>query len=255
MVRILLIDPDREHLAALQRGLAEAGYTTIGAVSSGSFALTMLERDRPDLIVCRARVPDIDGYELCSIVRSDPALKGVLFLLLADAGDAVPGAAFQAGADRFLVGELDVPTVVDEVRALLPREDALELVPAVPRAAHDLRGSLDVMDVADITQAIGLGGKTGHLILVMGSRQGTVAFERGRVIHAEFGDLTGEEAFVALVAEAQRAGEGSFCFIPLDRHAPGLPRTIERSVEQLLLGVAAELDERRLGERAAAPTA
>ena len=71
------------------------------AVTSGSFALTMLERNRPDLIVSRVGVPDIDGYELCSIVRKDPLMTGVLFLLLASPGDEAAATMLegQAGPD------------------------------------------------------------------------------------------------------------------------------------------------------------
>ncbi len=258
MARILLIDPDRQRLTALKQALAAAGHTNVAAVGTGCFALTMLERDRPDLIVCRARVPDIDGFELCAIVRSDPALAGVLFLLLAAPGDEVPGGALEGGADRVLVGEFDVETIVAEVGSLLPRPDAPATGPPgralSPAAARDLRGSLGVLDVADIAQAIGLGGKTGHLMLTLGDRQGLIAFERGRVVHAEFGELAGEEAFAALVAEGQRATDGSFCFVPLDRRSPALPRTLDRNVEQLLLSAAAEIDERRAAGRAAAPT-
>src|SRR2546422_387444 len=64
MPRVLLIDPHRDGPAAPQQALGDAGLTNVAAVPSGSFALTMLERDRPDLIVSRAGVPDIDGYEL-----------------------------------------------------------------------------------------------------------------------------------------------------------------------------------------------
>jgi DNA-binding response OmpR family regulator len=246
--RILIIDTNRERLAALQRGLTDAGYSNVAAVPSGSFALTMLERDRPDLIVCRVRIADIDGYELCSIVRSDPALRGVLFLLLAGEGEDVPGAAFEAGADRFLVGDFTIATIVAEVQTLLPQAVEPPVAPALARikTAHDLRGSLGVMDVADLTQAIALGGKTGHLMLTVGGRQGVIAFERGRVVHAEVDDRLGEHAFAALVAAGHRDAEGTFGFIPLDRRAPNLPRTIECSVEQLLLHAAAEMDEGRV---------
>src|SRR5262245_5585637 len=87
MSRVLLVDPDRVALAALQAGLSAAGFRDVSAVTSASFALTMLERNRPDLIVSRVGVPDIDGYELCAIVRTDPLMTGVLFLLLASPGE------------------------------------------------------------------------------------------------------------------------------------------------------------------------
>ncbi|MGH7393970.1 MAG: DUF4388 domain-containing protein, partial [Gemmatimonadota bacterium] len=109
-----------------------------------------------------------------------------------------------------------------------------------------LRGSLAVMDLPDLAQAIALGGKTGELRLALGAAAGRIVFDRGRVVHAEFGPLTGEVAFAALVATAQRGNHGSFAFEPCERVGPGVPRTIDRSVKQLLLSTAAAIDEKRV---------
>ena len=254
MARLLLIDPDRGTVAALQKALAVAGLTDVSAVISSSFALTMLERDRPDLIVSRARIHDIDGYELCGIVRSDPEFTGILFVVLADAEDEVPAGAFdEGGADRILVGAFSPETIVTEVRSLLAArtipesesESAAEPVPvAVAAAPEGLRGSLDVMDLAEVAQAIALGGKTGHLVLALAAGEGTVVFDRGRIVHAEFGQLVGEPAFTALVVTSHRAPGGTFFFNPMEA-ATSFQRTIERSVESLLLSTAAGIDEGR----------
>ena len=248
MARLLLIDPDRGTVAALQKALAVAGLTDVSAVVSGSFALTMLERDRPDLIVSRARIHDIDGYELCGIVRSDPEFTGILFVVLADAEDEVPAGAFdEGGADRILVGAFSPETIVTEVRSLLAARTIPESEPEpvpVTAAPEGLRGSLDVMDLAEVAQAIALGGKTGHLVLALASGEGTVVFDRGRIVHAEFGHLVGEPAFTALVVTSHRAPGGTFFFNPMEA-ATSFQRTIERSVESLLLSTAAGIDEGR----------
>ena len=250
MARLLLIDPDRGTVAALQKALAVAGLTDVSAVISSSFALTMLERDRPDLIVSRARIHDIDGYELCGIVRSDPEFTGILFVVLADAEDEVPAGAFdEGGADRILVGAFSPETIVTEVRSLLaartiPESESEPVPVAVAAAPEGLRGSLDVMDLAEVAQAIALGGKTGHLVLALASGEGTVVFDRGRIVHAEFGQLIGEPAFTALVVTSHRAPGGTFFFNPMEA-ATSFQRTIERSVESLLLSTAAGIDEGR----------
>lgn len=251
MPKVLVIDPDRESLAALQQALSQVGLPEVTAVPNASFALTMLERDRPDLIVSRAGVPDIDGWELCSIVRSDPSMAGVLFLLLAGPDDEVPEGPADCGPDRMLVGDFATAAIVSEVVSLLGPAELLEpLAPAAPPAAPEaagLRGALNVMDLPDLAQAIALGAKTGRLILTLPSGEGVVVFERGRPVHAEFGPLTGEAAFAGLVATAHREGQGRFAFTPLERLTPGLPKTIQRSVEQLLLAVASQIDEGRAG--------
>lgn len=253
--RVLIIDPDHDRLGVLEKALIGAGLANVTGVSRGSFALTMLERDRPDLIVSRAEVPDIDGWELCAIIRSDPSMQGVLFLLLAGPDD-VPDGAIEGGPDRMLVGEFTPTTIVAEAQSLLTQAAETAPVPAIARTTsgpHGLRGSLTVMELPDLAQAIALGAKTGSLLLCFEVGDGRIVFERGRVVHAEFGLLTGESAFAALVTTAHRERKGAFAFDALERLVPGLPRTIDREVKQLLLSVAADIDEGRVASAATTP--
>src|SRR5436309_780740 len=119
MPRVILIDPDRTALAALQAALGQAGIDEVLAVTSGSFALTMLERNRPDLIVSRVGVPDIDGYELCAIVRKDPLMTGGLFLLLASPGDATAAPMLEPKPDPTPAAADGVKTIHRDLKQLL----------------------------------------------------------------------------------------------------------------------------------------
>src|SRR4030095_9243404 len=75
---------------------------------------------------------------------------------------------------------------------------------------------------------------------------GTLEFEGGQLVHAEFGGESGETAFTDLVWSSQAEGGGAFCFTPMPREQVGkLPRTIHRSVDRLLLRIAAGIDEGR----------
>jgi len=259
MPRVILIDPDRTALAAMQAALAQGGFSDVLAVTSGSFALTMLERNRPDLIVSRVGVPDIDGYELCSIVRKDPLMTGVLFLLLASPGDEADATMLEDKPDQTLAGDLPLTAIVSEVTNLLGRGAQPSVATSEPTApgaqpdgAHGLRGSLAVMELPDITQAIALGSKTGQLVVTLPSGRGALFFDRGRVVHAEFFGLIGETAFAALLVAAHGEANGSFAFNPLDAAAVNGAKTIHRDLKQLLLSAAAEVDEGR-ADAAVAP--
>jgi len=241
--RVLLVDGNRGALRALEKALADAGFTNVTGVTSGAFALTMLERDRPDLIVSRAHARDIDGWELCGIVRSDPAMAGVLFLLIVPPGDDMPAGALEGGPDRTLVGEFPPASVVAEVAGLLASTKSPVSPPE--RAPAGLRGTLAIMDLPDLAQAIALGHQTGDLKLALDAGEGRIVFDRGRVVHAEFAALTGEAAFAALVATAHREGHASFAFEPREQLEPGLAQSIDRGLRQLLLSVAVEIDEGR----------
>jgi len=118
MAKVLLIDADWENLVALQKALASAGYDVAVALS-GSFALTMLEWDRPDIIVSLAENQDMDAYELCSIIRADPTTKDIPFLLLTGQAGPQPGAAGRAGVSRVIAGKFNLSTLVSQVGELL----------------------------------------------------------------------------------------------------------------------------------------
>jgi CheY-like chemotaxis protein len=288
--KVLVVDANQDSRAALAHALTEAGYEAAVA-TSGSFALTMLEWEQPDLIVSYAKVQDMDGYELFTMVRRDPATKDTPFLLLAGRDRPIALAATEAGVDMTVTGDFTLATVMLRVQELLgdtptpmPAKLRSEPAPAASKAPVKMparppvappaavpapaaapappakptveasrgsfQGSLGVMDLTELTQVISLGVKTGELHLSLSKGEGIILFEAGRVVHAEFAERSGEAAFAAMVAASQREGEARFCFNRADREAvAGRPRTISRTVEQLLLSVAQEIDES--SERAA----
>ena len=282
--KVLVVDANQDSRAALAHALTEAGYEAAVA-TSGSFALTMLEWEQPDLIVSYAKVQDMDGYELFTMVRRDPATKDTPFLLLAGRDRPIALAATEAGVDMTVTGDFTLATVMTRVQELLgdtptpmPAKLRSEPAPAASKAPvkmparppavppapvpapaaapappakptveasrSSFQGSLGVMDLTELTQVISLGVKTGELHLSLSMGEGIILFEAGRVVHAEFAERSGEPAFAAMVAASQREGEARFCFNRADREAvAGRPRTISRTVEQLLLSVAQEIDE------------
>ena len=280
--KVLVADSGEESRAALERALTEAGYD-VAAAASGSFAVTMLEWERPDLIVSCANVGDMDAYELFTLVRKDPTTMDTPFLLLAGRNRPLALAAAEAGVDSIVTGEYTVATIVQQIGALLAREPdapegrdgafraSSEAPPPQPlweaiatagpvslvASAGGFQGSLGAMDLSEVTQAIALGGKTGCLRVSLAAGQGAVLFDNGRIIHAAFRGVAGEEGFAALMSAAQRDPEARFCFNRADRaEVAQLPKTISRSVDQLLLSIAAGLDEAgaELGRTRPAPT-
>lgn len=256
--KVLIVDADPTKLLALKAALTTAAYQVTSAASA-SFALTTLERDRPDLIVSGNRTEDMDGIEFCSIIRSDPTTHDIPFLLLSGPTHPTPWAVAQVGVDMLVAGDFVVSTVLDRISKLLRHvapqsEPGLPPPPlpprvTVPRAEAGTRtfeGSFGVLDLTEVTQAIALGGKTGRLSLQLTAGEGSLLFDSGRVVHAEFASRTGESAFAAMVSAAQSDPEGTFRFKPATELPAGSEaRTIQKSVDQLLLSIASEIDEGR----------
>jgi len=264
--KVLIVDADPAKLQALGAALTTAAYH-VSSATSASFALTTLERDRPDLIVSGNRTEDMEGVEFCSVIRSDPTTHDIPFLLLSGPTRPTPWAVAQAGVDMLVAGDFVVSTVLDRISKLL-RHVAPQAEPGlpppplpprvtVPRAeagARTFEGSFGVLDLTEVTQAIALGGKTGRLSLELGAGEGSLLFDSGRVVHAEFASRTGESAFAAMVSAAQSDPEGTFRFKPAAELPAGSgPRTIQKSVDQLLLSIASEIDEGRAAAGAPPP--
>jgi len=279
--RVLIVDGDPGKLSVLEAALTHAAYQVTSATSA-SFALTTLERDRPDLIVSGNRTEDMDGVEFCSIIRSDPATHDIPFLLLSGPKRPTPWAVAQAGVDMLLAGDFVVSAVLDRIAKLL-RHVALQAEPALPTAptasiptpatavaaapapvaaapagsdpvSRTFEGSFGVLDLTEVTQTIALGGKTGRLSLQLAAGEGSLYFEAGRVVHADFAGRTGEGAFAAMVSMAQSDPEGTFRFKPVEKLPDGFgPHTIQKSVDQLLLSIASEIDEGRAAAGAPPP--
>ena len=97
-MKVLVVDPDLRRAPALKDTLA-AGGAEVTIASSGSFALTMLEWNRHDVVVSRARIDDMDGHELCAILKADPGTREVRFVLVASADEVTGAETAAAGVD------------------------------------------------------------------------------------------------------------------------------------------------------------
>ena len=118
MPKVLLVDGEGERRRPVAETLGEAGFE-VAEAASASVALTTLEWNRPDVVVSREDVPELDGYELCGIIRSDPSTKSLPFLLLTGPAGPQAGVAARAGVDLVLGGTFLAADVVDRVQRLV----------------------------------------------------------------------------------------------------------------------------------------
>ena len=103
---VLFVDPDigfAERLAAVLRGRCP-----VAVVPTARAALAAMKVRMPSLIVTELDLPDRSGIELLALLRESPATRGIL-LMVVTARHAVTDkvAAFQAGADDYLVKPVD----------------------------------------------------------------------------------------------------------------------------------------------------
>jgi CheY-like chemotaxis protein len=101
--RLLLVEPDAAAHDLYRTYLIPRRYLVEHALD-GPEALAKAVTDPPDVVVIEARLPGIDGFALCELLRSDPATRSVpLVALTAAARPTVHARLLVCGASSVLV--------------------------------------------------------------------------------------------------------------------------------------------------------
>jgi CheY-like chemotaxis protein len=119
--RVLVIDDDTRVREALVLLLVRAG-ATVDAAESAAVARKLLERNRPDVIVCDIAMPLEDGYGFVRSLRAAgcriPAIALTAHALKADADRAA-----EAGFDMHLAKPVNFDRLVSSIASILDGEE------------------------------------------------------------------------------------------------------------------------------------
>jgi len=77
----MLVDDEPANLTLLEELLRLEGYATVSA-ESGAEALSLARASRPDLILLDIMMPEMNGFDVCEILRKDTALQTVPVIFL-----------------------------------------------------------------------------------------------------------------------------------------------------------------------------
>jgi two-component system, cell cycle response regulator DivK len=99
---ILVVEDQLDNRLILRDCLGNAGYELLEA-ENGAEALTMVARQRPDLILMDIQLPVMDGYEATRRLKADPATKSIPIIVVTSyalSGDEAK--AREAGCDAYV---------------------------------------------------------------------------------------------------------------------------------------------------------
>lgn len=101
-LHILIVDPDVGGAQQLANALSSTHAVTVVGTASAAFAA--IQKRIPRLVVTEFDLPDTSALELLAILHAHPAIRQVLLVVLSRRTNVQNKiAAFQAGADDFLV--------------------------------------------------------------------------------------------------------------------------------------------------------
>lgn len=125
---ILIVDDSLNNLTLLERILSRKGYK-VGLASSGKLALDSVDMTQPDLILLDIMMPAMDGYEVCTRLKSSDRTRGIPIIFLSalvEVSNKVK--AFNAGGVDYITKPFEPVEVVARVENQLRlRELELQL--------------------------------------------------------------------------------------------------------------------------------
>jgi two-component system KDP operon response regulator KdpE len=172
--RVLVVDDEPNILAAVRPLLSANGYEAVTAMS-GRAALDAIQREPPDVIVLDLGLPDMDGVEVCRLIREESPVP--IIVLSARTSEADKVRALDAGADDYVTKPFGAEELLARIRVAIRRVD-----PAVPLTGPLKRGDLvidrDRNRVVLGDREVRLTPKEFELLLFMAQHPGRVLTHR-----------------------------------------------------------------------------
>ena len=124
--KILLVEDTETQLKFLRDGLVEHGFE-VETASNGSEAYKKVYTTAPDVVVSDIKMPAIDGYQLCRMIKNVDETKKIPVILLTVLDKKIDGFwGKKAGAQLFLSKSIDIKELVDNINATVRRYPVTE---------------------------------------------------------------------------------------------------------------------------------
>jgi phosphoserine phosphatase RsbU/P len=148
--KIIVVDDSRTVRALIAGHLRAAGFTNIYAVTDGNEALQATVEHQPELIITDLLMPNLDGFDLCRLLRTNPDTRAIPVLALASSTDPDMRAnAFESGATDLLPKPFDPREMLSRVRILLERGRLIDRLSEFKRRIAD-----ELLQAAAIQEAL-----------------------------------------------------------------------------------------------------
>ncbi len=119
--KILIVDDDATMVNLLSTLLELDGFQPVKALS-GREALDLIKADLPDLVLLDIMMPEMDGFEVLSIIREDPKTEKLpVIMLTAKKDDQDIFEGWNKGADEYVTKPFDPRELVRIIQTVLSR--------------------------------------------------------------------------------------------------------------------------------------
>ena len=122
--KILVVDDEPDALELIEFNLKSSGFDVLTA-ADGETALALARTQVPDLLLLDLMLPEVDGLEVCKILRRDSATSSIpIVMLTAKAAEVDRVLGLELGADDYVTKPFSPRELVLRVKNLLRRRSA-----------------------------------------------------------------------------------------------------------------------------------
>ena len=131
--KILVVDDEPEAVELVEFNLKQAGYDVVTA-ADGAEAIRKARSSAPVLVVLDLMLPEIDGLEVCKLLRHDPATLGIpIIMLTAKAAEIDRVLGLELGADDYLTKPFSPRELVLRIKKVLARGQSPAEIPGASK--------------------------------------------------------------------------------------------------------------------------
>jgi two-component system, OmpR family, response regulator len=121
--KVLVVEDDKTLLDVLHYNLVKEGYRVIKA-ADGLLAVDIARREKPELIILDLMLPQMNGLEVCRILRKEMIVPILMLTAKAEEVDKIVG--LEVGADDYMTKPFSLRELLARVRAMLRRNEMLK---------------------------------------------------------------------------------------------------------------------------------
>lgn len=186
---ILIVDDDTDMLLLFSAMLAAEFQVFTAQTGEEGLIMTLLHK--PDIIVSDINMPELNGWELCYLVRQIPTTGAIPFLFLSSRSDLPDKVkSLRLGADDFITKPFSVEKVAQRIRVALGRvknrERVLEGLAPDEMAINTLM--IDLLEYLRVTR------RSGEIEFSLIDQKGSILLSGGDIVETQFQSYSGEEA-------------------------------------------------------------
>jgi len=185
MKSVLIIDDEADIRDILTYNLKKDGFDVLTA-ENGQSGIEKAKAAQPDIIILDVMMPEMDGIEVCQILRSDESTKNILICFLtARSEDYSQIAGLDAGADDYVSKPVKPRVLVSRIKAILRRNQQTNDTKS-DNKEHGLIIDREKFLVTKNGEQIHLPRKEFNLLALLASKPGKV-FDRDVILETVWG--------------------------------------------------------------------